>query len=76
MTKKEPNRGALVRASILCVERALTHLIAAGNLLKLAGMRDEECGILIANAYLHARRTMPQLKELSDLWPDREKVGA
>ena len=71
----EVSRGALVRGAILCIERALDCMKAAGNLLKMAGMREEECGILMANAYLHASRTLPQLTELSKTFPRVEATG-
>ncbi len=71
----EPNRGACVRASVMLVESALRNLHAAGHLLKAAGMREEEVGVLVANAFLHARRAMPQLREIDKLFPEREAVS-
>ncbi len=69
-----PNRGACLRGAQLLVDRALDNLKAAGHLLKAAGFRDEEVGVFVANAYLHARRAVPHLAEAAKLFPDREKV--
>lgn len=68
----EPNRGACVRGARLLVDRALDNLKAAGHLLKAAGMREEEVGVFVANAYLHARRAVPHLEELVKVFPKTE----
>ncbi len=73
---KEPNRGACIHAVQLCVERALQNLTAAGMLLKVAGMRDEEAGLLIANAYVHARRAVPEIKNLAIVFPRHGEAKA
>lgn len=69
----EPNRGACIRGAGVLVEKAVQFLHAAGHLLKSAGLREEEVGVLVANAFLHARRARQQCAELSTLFPDREK---
>lgn len=71
--KPEPNRGACVRAAERLVERAIQDLHAAGHMLKAAGMREEEVGLLVANAFLHARRAIPHLKELSKVFPREQE---
>jgi hypothetical protein len=73
---REPNRGACARGAQLLVDRALDNLKAAGHLLKAAGVREEEVGVLVANAFLHARRAVPHLAELVKVFPDRQKAGA
>jgi hypothetical protein len=68
----EPNREACLKGARMLIDRALDYLKAAGHLLKSSGVRDEECGLLIANAYLHARRALPEINELVKVFTDHE----
>jgi len=71
--KTEQNRGALLRASHRLLSDANTFIQTAGYLVRLAGGGEEEL-VEIANAFVHCRRALVKVSEVSQLFPREERT--